>query len=208
MITTMRSFLLMIVTIFFMVNDMTAQSFEKGQKDINLGLGLGNILINPTNAHNIIPPVTGSFDYGITDAISIGGQISYAGARWSYSGSEWCNYGIGKGNYYKNYNNYTDTYTWSFYIIGARAAYHFAQLINIDNLDVYAGVMTGYNIARYNFSTTSVCSDHTMSNLATYGGFVGGVYGAARYRFTDNFGAFAEVGYGIVFLNTGLNFKF
>ena len=50
------------VAIFFKPNGATAQSFEQGQKDINIGLGLGNTFINRSNAQSITPPISASFD--------------------------------------------------------------------------------------------------------------------------------------------------
>jgi hypothetical protein len=42
----------------------------------------------------------------------------------------------------------------------------------------------------------------------TYGGFYFGGFIGARYRFTDHFGVFLELGYGLSEANLGLNYKF
>jgi hypothetical protein len=68
--------------------------------------------------------------------------------------------------------------------------------------------MLGNDFAHSTYATTSICPDHFYYPRPTYGGFVFAVYGGARYRFTENVGAFAELGYGISFVNIGANFKF
>ena len=92
--------------------------------------------------------------------------------------------------------------------MGLRGAYHFNEFVKIDKLDLYAGLMLGYNIASETFSST----DPSRTNIAyygsSYGGFAYSFFGGARYRFTDNIGVFGELGYGISILNIGLNIKF
>lgn len=180
---------------------ISAQSFQKGQKDINLGIGLGNSIVVAGNT-NVIPPLSVSFDIGVTNDISIGGYLGFTGASYSYSAWENCGKGNGNGQYY------IDTYKWSYLILGVRGAYHFGRFIKIDKLDVYAGMMLGNDFANSSYSTTSTCPDHIGYLSPTYGGFVFSVYGGARYRFTKNVGVFAELGYAVAYLNTGVNFKF
>jgi hypothetical protein len=175
-----------------------AQSFQKGQTDINLGIGLGNIIVEPGSI-NVLPPVSASVEFGITNDISLGGYAAFTGASRTYQGWENC----GNIDHY-----YTDTYRWSYFILGVRGAYHFGRFIKIDKLDMYAGLMLGNDFAHDSYSTSSICSDHVAYISPTYGGFVFSLYGGARYRFTNHFGVFGELGYGISYLNVGLNFKF
>jgi hypothetical protein len=186
-------------TILFSLS-VSGQSFKKGQLDLNLDLGLGNNLAGP--GLTLIPPISASLEYGITDDISLGGYLGFAGSVSKYNGSEWCNHGNGV-----NYN-YTDSYTWTYILIGVRGAYHFGRFIKIDKLDVYAGLMLGNDFAHESYSTTSPCSDHIRYNDVPYGGFFWSLYGGARYRFTNRFGVFGELGYGVSYLNIGVNFKF
>ncbi|HEV7231631.1 MAG TPA: hypothetical protein VGO45_09905 [Bacteroidia bacterium] len=179
-----------------------AQSFQKGQTDINLGIGLGNIIVEPGSI-NVLPPVSASVEFGITNDISLGGYAAFTGASRTYQGWEDCGQGNGNGQYY------VDTYRWSYFILGVRGAYHFGRFIKVDKLDVYAGLMLGNDFAHDSYSTTSICPDHHQGYVGpTYGGFVFSLYGGARYRFTNHFGVFGELGYGISYLNVGLNFKF
>lgn len=177
-----------------------AQSFKNGQNDVNIGIGFGNTLTYYGGA-SVIPPLSISVDHGITDAISLGGYLAYTGAHLSLSGTEWCNHNFG-------YYNYTDTYSWSDFVIGFRGAYHFAKFIPVDKLDVYAGLMIGFDIEHSSYSTTANCPDHTYVNGVGTSAAVFSAYGGARYRFNDKFGIFGELGYGIAILNLGLNIKF
>jgi len=178
-----------------------AQSFQKAQLDLDLGIGLGNSIIGTGNT-NVIPPLSTSIDFGITNDISIGGYLGFTGASYSYSAWENCGKGNGFGQYY------TDTYKWSYFILGVRGAYHFGRFIKIDKLDVYTGLMIGNDFAQSSYSTTSTCPDHAVYVSPTYGGIVFSAYGGARYRFTDHFGVFAELGYAVAYLNMGVNLKF
>src|ERR1051326_4286355 len=93
-----------------------AQSFAKKQLDLNLGVGLGNTYISGVYS-SATPPISLSVETGITDDISLGGYLAYAGAKFQYSGSDFCNNGNGNGNFWYTY---TDTYSWTFFVIGVR----------------------------------------------------------------------------------------
>ncbi|HXB42368.1 MAG TPA: hypothetical protein VNZ49_17650 [Bacteroidia bacterium] len=189
------------------VGKMNAQSFQKQQVDLNIGFGLGNTFVGSGTA-SMFPPISASLEYGITDAISIGGYLGYAGATWRYIGRDWCPAGNGNGNAYGNYYDYTDTYSWSFYIIGLRGAYHFEKFVKNDKVDLYAGLMLGDDIAKYKYSTTDPCTNHVAYSSPSYGGFIWSGFAGCRYRFTDKVGIFGELGYGVAYLNLGLNLKF
>ena len=73
---------------------VSAQSFEQGQKDINLGVGIGNTYVTSsssstsaggaTTSNTVLPPVSATFEFGVTDMISVGGFIGYTGSTWSH----------------------------------------------------------------------------------------------------------------------------
>jgi hypothetical protein len=175
-------------------------AFQKRQIDINLGLGLGNRIIG-VGATKVVPPLSASVEYGITDDISLGGYVGYTAASYSYTNLDYCGNGFG-------FNYYTDTYKWSYFILAARGAYHFGRFIKVDRLDTYAGLMLGNNFAKSSYSTTSPCANHIAYTSPAYGGAVFAAYAGARYGLTDHFGVFGELGFGIAYLNIGLNFKF
>ncbi|MGZ3864678.1 MAG: outer membrane beta-barrel protein [Bacteroidia bacterium] len=182
-----------------------AQSFEKGQLDFNVGMGLGNTFIGYGRyvgagyAYTRMPVINASGEYGITDAVSIGGYLGYTSFKYSWT--------------YNDYNpnngtvgTYVDSYKWSFFILGARGSYHFGQFIKVDKLDCYAGLMTGYNIAKATYTTTDPYHS-SVYTVGGFGGFAWSIYGGARYRFTDHIGVYGELGYGVSILNIGLNIK-
>jgi len=190
-----------VVMLFLPLLNLKGQSFEKSQVDLNLGLGLGNSFAR-SGAYRSIPVINASLEVGITDAISLGGYLGFAGATWRYSGTAWCNNGANSGYY-----NYEDEYRWSFFLTAVRCGYHFAEFIPNDKIDLYLGLMLGNNYARYTFHTSDPCPSHVKGYGSGYGGFFWSGYAGCRYRFTDKIGAFAELGYGVSYLNVGVNFK-
>ncbi len=151
------------------------QAYEQGDKLLNIGVGLGSQFM--AAGAKGTPPVGLSLEFGATDKISVGAYAGYAGAKVETVVGDW------KYNYI---------------IVGGRGSYHFD--FGVENLDPYAGIVLGYNIA-------SVSTDTNLPT-ASAGGFLWGAHAGARYFFGPKFGAFAEVGYGVAWLNVGLAFKF
>lgn len=151
------------------------QAYEQGDKLLNIGVGLGSQFM--ASGAKGTPPVGLSLEFGVSDKISVGAYGGYAGAKVETGMGDW------KYNYI---------------IVGGRGSYHFD--FGVENLDPYAGVMLGYNIA-------SVSTDTNLPT-ASAGGFIWGAHAGARYFFSPKFGAFAEVGYGIAWLNVGVALKF
>jgi len=127
-------------------------------------------------------PIAASFDYGINDNISVGAYAGFLSQTEDL------------GFFTTKQTNL---------IIGARGAYH---LDLVDNFDTYGGLLLGYNIV-----SAEVTSNNPLfpagiavsTSGIVYSAFVGG-----RYHFTDNIGAFAELGFGIAILQFGLAVKF
>ncbi len=154
--------------------------FEKGQVDANIGIGLGASFATGTVD---LPPVSLALDFGITDNLSLGAYLGYSASKEDFSG-----FGV----------NYSWKYT--YLIVGARGAYHFDL---VDQLDTYAGVMLGYNVASVKYEGSGAAPASPSAGGVAYAGFAG-----ARYHFGDTFGVYAELGYGIALLNAGLTLKF
>jgi opacity protein-like surface antigen len=174
-----------------------AQFFEKDINYINAGYGLGlgyGRLLNAYQANegykfSGFGPVALSYERGITDNIGLGVAIGYS----SYGGT-WLQTGY-------DYN-----YRWTTLSIMARGAYHF----NVRNrqFDPYAGVGIGF--LKYNYKWES---NDPGFNEGTYNINIGTPLGyqiflGARYMFNDNFGAYAEVGYGLSVANAGITLAF
>jgi opacity protein-like surface antigen len=88
----------------------------------------------------------------------------------------------------------------------ARGAYHF----NVRNrqFDPYAGVGIGF--LKYNYKWESNDPGFNEGayniNIGTPLGYQ--IFLGARYMFNDNFGAYAEVGYGLSVANAGITLAF
>ncbi|HXC03188.1 MAG TPA: outer membrane beta-barrel protein [Bacteroidia bacterium] len=197
----MKHLLTLTASLLITFSALRAQSFQKGQVDLNLGIGLGNTIIGPGNS-STTPPLSLSLGFGITRDISIGGYLGYTSTSYLYPGWEDCGNGQGNGQYF------VDTYKWSYLIIGLQADFHFGRFIPNEKVDLYAGLLLGNDFATSRYSTTSYCPDHIGYAEQTYGGVLLSVHAGVRYHFTPRFGLFAELGYGISYLNMGVTFKF
>lgn len=175
--------LLLVFMCFAQLSQAQDKAFDKGALDINAGIGLLPTFYGSYATSKGLP-LNLAVDYGVHQNISVGGYLGYASAKYQYS----------------NFWSWKYTYT----IIGIRGAYHFA--IKDPKIDLYAGLMLGYNIARYKDTSTGNTFG-TSNSYAAGGGVTYSAFGGARYRFTPKFGAFAELGYGISLVQLGLNFK-
>lgn len=105
-----------------------AQSFEKGQQNFQLGVGLGSTFM--VSGGSGTPPISASYEFGITDKISLGAFAGYATQKIDLGIANW------KYNYI---------------LAAAKGAYHFD--FGVEKLDPYAGVLLGYNIASVSTSS-------------------------------------------------------
>jgi hypothetical protein len=142
----MKKLIFFCTIVLFASSAVLAQSYTKDSKMLNLGIGLGG---SYTTGKVGIPPISASFEKGITDKISVGGVLGYAASKYEL-------YGF-KAEY-------------SYILIGARGSYHF---YNTDKIDAYGGAILGYNIV--SSKITGFGSAASASGLA-YSGFVGGRY--------------------------------
>ncbi len=155
-----------------------AQEFNVGTNVINGGIGFGG------------------YYYGhSTSTQSPLFNISYERGIWDVPGPGVVSLGAYFGRKTFKYKTVFTDYSWSYNIIGIRGAYHYNGL-EIDNLDVYGGVMASYNL----YSGTGGSSYRSRPNATA---FVGG-----RWFFTDNIAVFAEAGYGVAYLTVGASFRF
>lgn len=154
-----------------------AQEFEIGTNVINGGIGFGGRYGNYTTSSQSpvfsISYERGIWDVGESGVISLGGYIGTKTYKYDYFG----------GND-----------KWNYTIIGVRGAYHYNGL-NIENLDVYGGVMISYNILSF-------------SGAGNFGSRPGATaFAGGRWYFSDNFAVFAEVGYGVAYLTVGISIR-
>lgn len=183
-------------------NEAPNNSFEKKQLDINLGFGLLTNRYYYSRGFRVSPPLNVSIDYGTTSNISIGGYLGFVRSVFKTSGD----YQYSENNVWVN-ASYQDTHKITYGIVGLRGAFHFAEYIDVENLDLYAGVMLGNAFAKYSYTTTNSKGRVNSYSSSGYGGFVGAFYAGGRYRFTEKFGVYGEFGYGLAYGNIGVNFK-
>jgi hypothetical protein len=144
---------------------------------VNAGIGFGFY----EHGRIGVPPVSASLDYKLPIALPItfGGIAAFRTSRDSKDGA---------------------SYLWTDFGFGARGAYHFSFL---KNLDTYAGLTLGWiaQSYRYEFNDkTTKTSDWD---------FLYGVNIGARYFFSPNIGVYLELGYsGLQVIAAGVTFKF
>jgi hypothetical protein len=167
----------------FASQNSSAQAFENGDNVLSVGLGVGSGYhgINYSSSPAIsIQYEHGNWDVGGPGVISLGGFLGYKGFRHEEFG-------------------YVEK--WNYTVIGLRSAYHYNG-IDAKELDVYGGLMLSYDILSYS---------NNFPASYNYGGYTSGlgisVYIGGRYYFTDNVGAFLELGYGISYATLGVAFK-
>jgi hypothetical protein len=162
-----------VVAILLISTSGKAQDVQtvKGKNYLNAGIGLGSFGLTGTGL-----PITLSLEHGITDQISVGGQLGFI--RTTYNSST----------------------RWTYYIIGARGSYHFNEILNVSNpkLDIYGGAgifYRGWSWKDKNSSASGVSG----------GGIDFALHAGGRYMFGNSVGVFAEAGYGISALQLGLS---
>ena len=185
----MKKILLMFVVVCFALTQLVAQepTFVKGDKALNIGIGLGSTLYSGTYYKSQIPPISASLEFGVVDnviekgVVGVGPYIGYSSYKYEYSGWGW---------------KYTNI------IIGARGNFHY-PLVN--KLDTYTGLLLGYNVASSKeFGDVIPGWDYSYSaGGIAWSWFIGG-----RYYFKETFAVMAELGYGIAYLNLGIALKF
>lgn len=173
----------MLVMLSVALTSQTFAQFAKGDKLLNVGIGLGVYGRGGL-------PIGGSFEYGVTDKISVGVQADYY--SWKY------NYGFSGTNY---------GYKYTFLPIAVRGSYHVNDLLKLgnDKVDLYAGLALGYYISSFTYD--GVNYGGTYSDGYGSRAFIG-LHLGGRYYFKPNIAGFAELGAGVSALKLGVTFKF
>ena len=152
----MKKTLFLLILSLFSITFVNAQekqgklAFEKGSSSLNLGVGLGSLWWGTGFTSSIGVNPTASYEYGITDQISIGGTVSYSSAKSDLGGGE------------------GEATKFSATLIGARGSYHFATS---EKFDPYVGIVLGYVVVSVSNSDIIV-----KGSTVGYGGHVGARY--------------------------------
>ncbi len=185
----MKKISALVLAVIFAIAHLAAQEpvFLKGDKVVNLGMGLGSTLYSGMYYKSQVPPVSASLEIGVVDellekgVLGVGPYLGYSSFKYEYSDWGW------------KYSNI---------IIGVRGNFHYPF---VEKLDTYTGLLLGYNVASSKeFGNTVPGWDYSYSA----GGVVWSWFLGARYYFKENFAAMAELGYGITYLNLGVALKF
>lgn len=171
---------------FLAVNAQTS-TFQKGDKVLNLGIGVGGSYYSGWSGSSHTPLLNAAFDVSVLDgvldkgSIGVGGYFGYQTAKYDNGGYGW---------------KLTNM------LIGPRGTFHYPL---VDKLDTYAGLLLGYHIVTWKYTGNwGGLNQNTTGNAVYFSGFVG-----ARYYFSDNFGAYIELGSGSLGLaNLGVSLKF
>lgn len=169
----------------FIMSALTIQAqdvFKKGDNMVSASVGVGSGI-----------PVAVSYERGIVDNLFDGnGSIGLGGYLGYYSDKDEQTFQKVKVGW-----KYNDI------MIGVRGNLHYQF---VDKLDTYAGLMLGYEIVKAKAIAEGY--DESAIGSADGSGIGFAIQVGARYFFTDNFGAFAEVGYGIAYASLGVSLKF
>jgi hypothetical protein len=184
--------LLTIASLVLLVTGLQAQTFKKGDFDLNAGIGLG-YTYSLYSGVSSWPAIVVSGEKGVSElsdlgVLSIGGTFGFKHISLSGTGTDW---------------------SWNDFYIGARGALHLAA-VQSDKLDVYGGASLGVRI--YTFPEAVVTYSggwpvgYDIEKKAHTTAFFG-IFGGAKYSFSEKFAGFAELGYDIAWLKLGVSFK-
>jgi len=157
-------------------------SYSASASLLSFGLGAPNKPVESYAGLNrsAAPVLYAKYEHGIIDEVGIGGQFALTGGSYKY------------GN-----NNKIKIFAVHFGVLGY---YHFNKLIPVKQLDVWAGAGLGIRSRTASGDTNNY--DYSDTNI-TVPVKVGG-----RYFFTDNFGAYLEVGWDDMSdANIGVTFR-
>ncbi|MCW3073499.1 MAG: hypothetical protein JWP69_568 [Flaviaesturariibacter sp.] len=167
---------------------------HKGSKSLSIGLGFKTSWDEYGDKIKM-PPLSASLDFGVADNVTIGPYVAVS----STSGE---GYGDFVDTQTGNISSAYYTYTYSHKLVGLRGTYN---LPVSDKLSAYAGAMLGYHFAKVKY-THSTLQNATIKdakgNELLYNFFIAG-----KYALSPNASAFAELGYGVTFLNIGVAIK-
>jgi len=165
-------------------------TLPKGSNVVGLSIGIGNTLYSGVSGSGVkkMPAISAQYERGVIgnlwnsqSSLGIGGLVGYTQAKW--------NSGLGYG--------WRD----SRFIIGVRGAVHYTF---VNRLDTYAGVLIGYDVVSSKMTGNwGGLNYKASSSSVAFNGFLG-----ARYYFSSQWAAFAELGWGLAVLNIGVAYKF
>ncbi len=174
----------------------TSDTFANKDNVIGVGFGLGGVY--GYSSYDSQTPVFGvQYDRGIVElgmggVIGVGGFVGYKGY-------------VNKYNWNNGNNNEDFKIRSNIFIIGARGTFHY-DVFKVKNLDTYAGAMIAFHIVNESTDLPDEVYDNYYDSHASAA--YASIYAGAKYYFAPQVAAFAELGYGVSWLTTGIAFKF
>ncbi|MBI5370415.1 MAG: hypothetical protein HZA79_00160 [Sphingobacteriales bacterium] len=154
---------------------------------LNAGIGLGSYGLSGTGGL----PIAVSFEHGLTKTTSAGIAAGYVQRK------------------------YLADWKYTYLLFGARGSYHFNEVLKITNpgLDVYGGAGLLYRrySVKYSMDTGGVDGGdggEIIGQKDTGSAIDFELHAGGRYFFKENFGVYAELGYGISPVQLGATIRF
>jgi hypothetical protein len=166
------------VSLFSLTVHTASAQVKYAKKEVLLNFGIGSSYYYAGGT-----PFVASAEFFINDAISIGPYLGITSFGYRYPG---------------NRINYT------FIDVGARGSYHFSKHLNLgtNKLDLYGGALIGFVSSNYKDNSNTTYVD-PYGNTAR-----GGVFGGARWYFSNAFSVNGELAVGgVAPLLIGISFK-
>jgi len=187
----MKRALALLVLLLLSLSGLHAQKsmIELGDKVINAGIGIGNTLyLGGSGYSTMVPPISVSYEQAVVDDVFRKGVIGLVGS-------------VGYTSFKFRYTLDNQDWGWNYHniILGAGALLHYPL---IDRMDTYIGGMLGYN-----FTTIADYGDSGDNNPESVGGLVPAGFIGVRYYFTEQYAAFAQLGYGVAYLTLGVSIR-
>ncbi|MEO1258464.1 MAG: outer membrane beta-barrel protein [Bacteroidota bacterium] len=183
----MKRFIFNLIALFILsiaAAGVQAQTpMTKGVNVIQAGVGLGGWTTSYTTSET--PLIIATFERGVMDDLGKG-NLSVGGTVL-----------VKSGKYAGDFYSWNYTYT----AVAARGSYH-PHFVKSEKLDAYAGISLGL----YHISTKATNGEVEAGVSGT--SFAWGLHIGARYNFTDQIGAWAEVGAGVGNIGVGVSYRF
>lgn len=207
-----------VVLLFVMLSPaLKSQVFEEGNAFASIGYGFPNftntwfkliaIGTEENYSNSAFGPLHAKFEYALTDKLGLGLSVNFATAKgqWDETTSE---YNTTTGMYEEN--TYTETLRLTSWNALARINWHW---VDHDKVDFYTGIGIGYNSNKFNYTSTDPDFDeetemeevNQLVNLVPIG------YETTlglRYLFSDNLGAYMELGWSKSLMQIGVVGRF
>ena len=193
-----------------------AQVFKEGASLATVGYGFPNLagawlrlwtVVNPDATKSSLGPIHLKYEYGLTDKLGIGASINFTSSKLINPYTSFV-YNSTTGTY--SQVEYEEKIKFSSFNALVRLSYHY---LGHDKVDFYSGIGIGYNRNSFGFSSTDPSADED-SELETLNGLANIIpvgYEATlglRYMFTENIGAYMEIGWAKSLMQFGVAARF